>query len=1461
MFSPYFNTVWDPLPVWVNDKPFTCGTGSDRVMVVIARWSASNLFLPVPFTDSLTYNGAPLTYLTGASLGNWGYHTYQEVWYLVNPPSGTHPIRWRLKGEHSGGNLDYPTITVMQFSGVDQSNPIGALGTVDTGTSSFSQFDITTNYNNSLILYAWSGTGSPAHGSVPAPAGANVIQQQIFPYQGLVCSFDAPTPGHYQAAVQPVCNCNNSSWVQIAFELVPSGATFSIPPPAPPINLGTGAMGSVYSIPHAGDPVNLVSGNFSYQAQDISIARHGLPIEFTRYYNSHAVAIDAGYKAPRYPSMPTQPNIGQYFNGGIAPGGVSGPMGFGWSHSYDAHIIFSGLDSALVPHQVYMPDGSMVALALNGDGTFAVDPSLHASFSIGSDGSYSLTLKDKKVWQFNASGRLVSITDRNLNQVSMTYIDGLLASVSDTNGTVALTFTHNGSNQIASVTDALGRTTTYGYDSIGNLIQVAYPAGPAGSYTYDDFSNLTHIDDPKAPMHYRVMTNTYGILHEPSTGNHYRPYVISQKNGLNQTVALFSYGADGTTFGTSASVTDANGNVTTSTFTTGKTCDIVGSPFFGQPFGNGLLLSQTNALGHTGSNQYNDPANPGIPSVMTDREGHSISFSYDSKGNPAQIVDAMGFTTHFTFDTNFNVPVSVVNPLGHAKTYGNPDSRGNFQNFTDALGHQIAFSYDTHGRVLTRIDANGGAWSYGYDGFGNLSSLSDPLNHTLLINRDAIGRPLSIQDANGNVTQFTYDALDRITRVDYPDVTSKQFTYDGHGNLATFTDQNGHLTQYQYDVADRLVQSIDASGHITLFTYDAVGNMLSMVDANGHATEFTYDALNRVKTEKDAKGSIKTYAYTPEGRLQSIIDGNGQTRLFTYDANGRLTGDGPDTYIYDAAGRRVGMGSGPSLTTYTYDAADRLLQVASPGGVTMDHVYDPGGRRTSLNISAGSLTQTLAYQYDVANRLTAVISDDGATQLAYDSAGNLLSREYPNGVRIVSELNPKNYRVTRMSNLNAEGEVLMAFSYTHDPTGNRLSETDLVSTKLFQYDALHQVMQVSDSLGNTETYSYDSVGNRLSVNRNGQVQVSVPNPANELQSVGGIARLYDGNGNLVNRGGVAFGWDIKNRLTTVGNIGYTYDGNNLRVQKTVNGVVAQRYFFDGMQTMLVLDGAGEVLERYNPGISFVNKYGQRFYYLYNPHGDVVGLTDKFGSLVQNYRYTAFGQNESGLTDRLNQFKYVGGSAGFSDEDTGLIYMVNRWYDPSVGMFISRDPIGLAGGSVNLYSYAGNNPVNRIDPIGLSWFSDLFSGGCGGGGGLFGSIADGFRQLGTNISQGVGAMQTNFNNGISATVTNFNNGVQRVNEAWNAKNEVQQAFFHEAAKSAPYVLGAVAAIGIGVVAGLPAAGVALLLEGAVAYGATMMAIGSVASSAMFVYTLFDLGNTPGPVVVGGIAGALTWMFFP
>jgi len=159
---------------------------------------------------------------------------------------------------------------------------------------------------------------------------------------------------------------------------------------------------------------------------------------------------------------------------------------------------------------------------------------------------------------------------------------------------------------------------------------------------------------------------------------------------------------------------------------------------------------------------------------------------------------------------------------------------------------------------------------------------------------------------------------------------------------------------------------------------------------------------------------------------------------------------------------------------------------------------------------------------------------------------------------------------------------------------------------------------------------------------------------------------------------------------------YRYDGLGNRVAKIVNSVET-RYVGGLAET----DASGNITSYFVYGFGLISKItpsNESYHYHFDGLGSTIAITDSSGTIVNKYSYDEFGKVLNQEEAISNPFKYVG-QFGVMDEGNGLLYMRARYYDFEEGRFISKDPIGFAGG-LNLYVYVGNNPVIGVDPSGL-----------------------------------------------------------------------------------------------------------------------------------------------------------------
>jgi len=323
------------------------------------------------------------------------------------------------------------------------------------------------------------------------------------------------------------------------------------------------------------------------------------------------------------------------------------------------------------------------------------------------------------------------------------------------------------------------------------------------------------------------------------------------------------------------------------------------------------------------------------------------------------------------------------------------------------------------------------------------------------------------------------------------------------------------------------------------------------------------------------------------------------------------------------------------------------------------------------------------------------------------SRRNLLTR--PNGIATSYGYDPASNLLSVLHKMGTT--VLDGATYTVDPVGNRKTRTDKrTNVSLgYGYDNIYQLKTAKQGTTTKESYTYDLEGNRLS---SLGVNPYNYNTSNELTSTPSGNYTYDNNGSRKSDpSGAQYNWDYENRLTqeilagTGGTVMFKYDPFGRRAQKafTQNGTTTTtNYFYDGLNILETTDQGGNVVARYTDSLSVDEPLselvsGTASYYEQDGLGSVSSLSNVAGALANTYTYDSYGRLTASTGTLTNPFQYTGREF---DQETGIYFYRARYFDPSIGRFISEDPIVFNGSGTNFYAYVWNSPIALFDPLGF-----------------------------------------------------------------------------------------------------------------------------------------------------------------
>jgi RHS repeat-associated protein len=482
------------------------------------------------------------------------------------------------------------------------------------------------------------------------------------------------------------------------------------------------------------------------------------------------------------------------------------------------------------------------------------------------------------------------------------------------------------------------------------------------------------------------------------------------------------------------------------------------------------------------------------------------------------------------------------------------------------------------------------------------------------------------------------------------------------------------------------------------------------------------------------------------------VNRRGQTITAAYDLLDRdsiVTAGGASTnYAYSPTDLWVAAWNAESTDTLKLDLAGRVEYEVTKrdSSYTLRSTYNKRGERTKIEMTAPSAwARSVSYGYLAHGGLGTLTAWGANTNLGFNDDRQATSFELPttSGAKLtVNKAYSSSHMAGEVTYSNASAvNSAVGVRYAQDVMARVTERRNVAmdSVRKFTYDKAGRLIRAQDfrwtdsvpaycywdeglsyqcdwgspqhyQLLASDTLPWDKVGNPT----NGTVQAG-----NRLTSYRLRTMVYDADGNITRQyaywnGHLVYDqylyWNPLGQLDSVRTNGslvtFGYDAFGRRVRKTAGGTTT-RFIYDGHHVFTEVkasDNSRLAEYAYYPGTDrpqslrrWSGGTGTVYYYLTDHPGNVVGLVNASKQLVNEYRYSPFGEHEKTSETVENRLRYA---AREFDSETGLYYNRARYYDAVLRRFVSEDPIGLAGG-INVYGYARNNPNDYRDPSGLS----------------------------------------------------------------------------------------------------------------------------------------------------------------
>lgn len=744
-------------------------------------------------------------------------------------------------------------------------------------------------------------------------------------------------------------------------------------------------------------------------------------------------------------------------------------------------------------------------------------------------------------------------------------------------------------------------------------------------------------------------------------------------------------------------------------------------------------------------------------------DGRSLSYSYNANQKLATVTTSTGKVTQFRYDNEGRKTTLIDPTLGTVKYRYSP--AGDLIEQVDNKGIATKMDYDVLGRITRKQIGSQDPIIYSYDkgtknSTGRLAKVSGSFGYkdmSYTASGQVATTAYSYENMGVSYTEsLTYDALDRVTRYTFPDGTTQSYSYDGLDQFETISVDDALLVRYS---------AYDANGRVGV--KDVFNGFREGVTDRFTKDAFTYDPAQDVMT------AVTTLASKDQKQLQNIRYEYNSAAELTAITDLRAT-----TTMKNTKGKMVDTSVSQ---TYTYDPLGQLTQAVGLYG-DKSYSYDQDGNITQLR---GQTFDELTY--NAKNQ----IASSKTIGTRYDANGNLVAKE-DKKAKILWEYTYNDEG--RLVKVAKNGTVVAEYGYNEQ--GRRYKKTiftDEKSITTWYFNSSFEIV-TNGANGNKVVHRhYHGIDQRRIATETvttGAGIATIVAPDHSLWA----AQLTPYSLGYLSHSAQAWGQWFSRSLTLESVLAVLallflalllWNGRTLDSRRWLKlaGHTVLAYCVAAGTTAYgaALDHRGEVTSQ------------QQIFYHYNYLGSATVLTDSNGNHLKRYFYSPYGEVDAdrSVGNGSSNIRYGGYQA---DDETGLLYANARYYDPSIGRFLTPDPTVPKDGAdylgLNRYAYVKNNPIKFTDPSGYGWWDSVKKAVSGAGKAIGKAVSSGVKAISNGIKRAGGHL-TKLKDKVLAAGTKFLNRNKKALFTWVARQATSAVHAFVTAHSGP-VAGSIAA---------------------------------------------------------------------